>query len=88
MRQTTAAAIAGSAVISAQLTGGRWNPSPAQPRTAAWYLALRKPSFTPPGPVFGLAWTALDGLLGYGGYRLLTAPPSSRRNIALKARGR
>lgn len=85
MRQTTAAALAGSAVISAQLTGRQWNPSPTHPRTAAWYLALRKPSFTPPGPVFGVAWTVLDALLGYGGYRLLMAPPSSRRTIALGA---
>ena len=85
MRQTTAAALAGSAVIAAQLTGARSNPSPSHPRTAAWYAALRKPSFTPPGPVFGLAWTGLDALLGYGGYRLLIAPPSSRRSLALSS---
>ena len=85
MRSTVAAALAGSAIITAQLTGARYSPTPNHPRTAAWYAALRKPSFTPPGPVFGLAWTGLDALLGYGGYRLLTAPPSSRRTIALGA---
>ena len=85
MRQTTAAALAGSAVIAAQVSGARYNPSPAHPGTAAWYAALRKPSFTPPGPVFGLAWTALDALLGYGGYRLLLARPSDKRTVALGA---
>jgi tryptophan-rich sensory protein len=83
MRPTQAAALAGVAVITAQLTGARSNPSPAHPRTAAWYAALRKPSFTPPGPVFGLAWTGLDALLGYAGYRLLIAPPSRQRPVAL-----
>ena len=83
MRQTTAAALAGAAVMTAQLSGARYNPTPAHPRTAAWYAALRKPSFTPPGPVFGLAWTGLDALLGYAGYRLLRAEPSARRSSAL-----
>ena len=83
MRHLTAATLSGSAVLAAQLTGARHNPSPAHPRTASWYAALRKPSFTPPGPVFGLAWTGLDALLGYAGYRLLRAQPSARRNTAL-----
>jgi benzodiazapine receptor len=85
MRHTTAAALAGSAVIAAQLTGAQYNPGPGHPRTAAWYAALRKPGFTPPGPVFGAAWTGLDALLGYAGYRLLVARPSPRRNLALGA---
>lgn len=85
MRHSTAAALAGSAVIAAQFSGARYSPAPNHPGTAAWYAALRKPSFTPPGIVFGLAWTGLDALLGYGGYRLLTAPPSPRRSTALGA---
>jgi tryptophan-rich sensory protein len=85
MRQTTAAALAGSAVIAAQLNGARYSPTPGHPRTAAWYAALRKPSFTPPGPVFGIAWTGLDALLAYGGYRLLLARPSQKRSWALGA---
>jgi benzodiazapine receptor len=83
MDKVAASALAGGAVVSAQIIGGRFGPTPAHPRTAAWYAALKKPSFTPPGPVFGLAWTALDGLLGYAGYRLLRAPPGARRNAAL-----
>jgi benzodiazapine receptor len=83
MRHATAAVMAGSAVMAAQLSGARYSPTPGHPRTAAWYAALRKPAFTPPGPVFGVAWTALDALLGYGGYRLLVARPSNKRTVAL-----
>ena len=87
MRTTSAALLAGSAVIAAQLIGRRHNPTPDHPRTAAWYAGLRKPSFTPPGPVFAVAWTALDALLGYSGYRMLTARPSPYRTAGLGAWG-
>jgi tryptophan-rich sensory protein len=83
MKQTEAALLSGTAVATAQLLGARWSPSPNHPRTAAWYAALRKPSFTPPGPVFAIAWTGLDVLLGYSGYRLLTARASPTRTAAL-----
>lgn len=83
MQKILAASIAAGAVVTAQLCGGRFAPTPARPRTALWYAALRKPSFTPPGPVFGAAWTGLDALLGYSGYRLLIAPRSTPRVLAL-----
>lgn len=83
MNKTTALLLAGSAVATAQIIGGLRGPTPGQPATAAWYARLRKPTFTPPGPVFGAAWTCLDGLLGYAGYRLLTRPASRARTMAL-----
>ncbi len=83
MDRIAASALAGGAVVAAQVTGGRFGPTPNRPRTAAWYAALRKPGFTPPGPVFGIAWTGLDALLGYAGYRLLAARPGAARNAAL-----
>lgn len=83
MNKTAAAAIATTAVVVAHANGGSRAPTPSHPRTAAWYARLRKPSFTPPGPVFGIAWTALDGLLGYTGYRLLTARASNARTVSL-----
>ena len=85
MNRTQAALTATATVATAQLLGARYNPSPAHPGTAAWYAALRKPSFTPPGPVFGAAWTGLDALLAYSGYRLLSAPANRKRNTALAA---
>ena len=83
MKTGTAPALAGGAVALAQMSGRRWSPTPDHPRTAAWYAALRKPSYTPPGPVFAVAWTGLDLLLGYSGMRLLTARPGPKRSVAL-----
>jgi translocator protein len=83
MNRTLTAIIAISAVAAAQASGRRWSPTPDHPRTARWYASLRKPSFTPPGPVFGVAWTALDALLAYNGYRLLGAPSGRSRTAAL-----
>lgn len=85
MRNGLAAIMASSAVALAQFTGARSSPTPNHPGTAAWYAALRKPSFTPPGPVFGIAWTGLDILLGFAGYRLLTSKPDRTRTVALTA---
>ncbi len=83
MDRVSASVVAGAAMVTAQWAGGRYGPTPNNPRTASWYASLRKPGFTPPGPVFGLAWTALDALLGYAGYRLMAARPSPMRNAAL-----
>lgn len=85
MRNGTAAVLAGGAVAVAQGIGAQANPSPDHPRTAAWYKSLAKPSATPPGPVFGVAWTGLDLLLGYAGFRLMKARPSPARSTALVA---
>ena len=85
MNKSLAAALAGTAVAGAQLAGRRYSPTPDHPRTAAWYAALRKPLYTPPGPVFGVAWTVLDALHGYAGFRLLSAPSSGWRTAALAA---
>ena len=83
MRRDLAAALAATAVVGAQLAGRRYGPTPDHPRTAAWYRSLRKPAFTPPGPVFGIVWTGLDALMGYAGFRLLAARRSRARNVAL-----
>lgn len=85
MQRNLAAAVAGVAAVGALLGGSQFNPGPQHPRTAAWYARLEKPDFTPPGPVFGIAWTALDGLLAYTGYRLLTRAPSGAKTIAVGA---
>ena len=85
MRKGTAVMLAGGAVVSALLAGRRYSPTPDHPGTALWYARLEKPSYTPPGPVFGVAWTILDGLMWFAGYRLLTRRRSPARQRAIAA---
>ena len=58
-------------------------PSPQHPRTLAWYLSLREPSFKPPDWVFPVAWTAIEATQALAAYRLLRAPRSASRTRAL-----
>ena len=85
MKDPLAAVIAFGTVIAATTAGGRHGPQ--RPINGIWYAALRKPSYTPPGPAFGAAWTVLDGLLATAGYRLMTKPRSPARTLALAGWG-
>lgn len=78
-----AAAIAGGALAAAALVGRRYSPDRKHPEIRRWYRGLDKPGFTPPDPVFGLVWPALESLLAVGGYRLLREPASTERAAAL-----
>lgn len=72
------------AVVSAALViGKRTSPGPDHPRTRSWYRRLEKPGFTPPTPVYPIAWTAIEASLAYGGYRLLRSKASPERTAAL-----
>lgn len=83
MEPIVAATVAVGSVVGAALIGGRSSPTPDHPRTRRWYRNLEKPGFTPPPPVYGVAWTGIQAGLAYGGYRLLRRPPSQRRTLAL-----
>ena len=48
-----------------------------------WFDALQKPSFMPPGYLFGIVWPILYALLGIALAMILAAPPSPRRKVAL-----
>ena len=78
-----AGAIALGTVVGAALVGGRSSPTPDHPRTRRWYKDLEKPGFTPPPPVYGVAWTAIQAGLAVGGYRLMRRAPSPQRTLAL-----
>ena len=75
-------AVAGAVALVAW-SGQRFAPTPAHPRTLGWYVRLRKPGFTPPGPVFGAGWGLIETCLAYGGYRLLRRPSSPSRDAAV-----
>ncbi len=79
----TAGALAIGAVTAALIIGGRASPTPDHPRTRRWYKGLRKPGFTPPSPVYAVAWTGIQASMAYGCYRLLRADRSPERNSAL-----
>ena len=61
--------------LSGQLSGSGYGN--------AWFDALAKPGFMPPGWVFGAAWTALYVLLGLALAMLLHARGARRRGRAL-----
>ena len=44
----------------------------------AWYAALRKPDWTPPGWVFGPVWTLLYVLMGTAAWRVARQPRPGR----------
>lgn len=78
-----AASVAVGVLGLSALVGRRNAPDPSHPRIDRWYHRLRKPPFTPPDPVFGAIWPVLETAAALGGYRLLRAEPSSRRNVAV-----
>jgi len=85
MKNPLAALLSFGSVLAATTAGGRYGPQ--RPVNGIWYAMLRKPSYTPPGPAFGAAWTVLDGLLATTGYRLMNAPRSPARTLALAGWG-
>ncbi len=50
---------------------------------STWYPSLIKPSWTPPGWLFGPIWTILYLMIAISGWLIFTAEYSSRRTIAL-----
>lgn len=49
----------------------------------AWFAALEKPFFMPPGWAFGLVWPLLYALMGIALAMVLAQPRSDRRRTAL-----
>jgi translocator protein len=49
----------------------------------AWFAQLAKPTWMPPGWVFGAVWTVLYGLIAIAGWKLWRSEPSGARRMAL-----
>lgn len=52
-------------------------------RPDAWFQHLVKPSWNPPGWVFGPVWALLYGAIAVAGWRLWQAEPSTARTASL-----
>jgi translocator protein len=86
-RSTSLTPIQAGSIVTGTLGFTSWlaalhPPTPNNPETFLWYQALRKPGWTPPGPVIGGVWTTIQAGLAWGGYRLLRQPRTPRRDAA------
>ena len=75
--------IAVVAVIAIELLGGASGWLSNSGYGNAWFDALQKPSFMPPGWVFGVVWPILYALLGIALAMIQAEPSSPRRQAAL-----
>jgi tryptophan-rich sensory protein len=82
LSRPVAAALAASAIVAPALVSLSDGPTRSL-STMVWYALLRKPRFNPPNVVFPIVWTALDGVLAVGAYRLARRPSTPQRNRAL-----
>ena len=71
------------AVLTIELLGGASGWLSNSGYGNAWFDALEKPSFMPPGWLFGLVWPILYAMLGIAVAMILVEPPSPRRWAAL-----
>jgi benzodiazapine receptor len=59
--------------------GGLWTG----PEIGGWYRALAKPSFNPPGWIFGPVWTTLYLLMAIAAWRVTGVSASTPRTLGL-----
>src|SRR4051795_10865597 len=71
------------AVIAIELVGGLSGWLSNSGYGNSWFDALEKPSFMPPGWLFGVVWPILYALLGISVAMILAEPPSETRRNGL-----
>ena len=70
-------------VVGIELVGGLSGWASNSGYGNPWFDALQKPSFMPPGWLFGVVWPILYALLGIALAMILAEPSSPRRGTAL-----
>lgn len=75
--------IAAIAAIAIELLGGLSGWLSNSGFGNGWFDSLDKPSFMPPGAVFGIVWPILYVLLGVSVAMVIAQPPSPRRTFGL-----
>ena len=75
--------IAVATVIGIELIGGLSGWISNSGYGNGWFDALEKPSFMPPGWLFGVVWPLLYALLGVALAMVLAEPASDRRKLGL-----
>jgi tryptophan-rich sensory protein len=83
LSRPAAAALAATAIVAPALVS-ICDRSSRSLSNRIWYAVLRKPRFDPPRAVSTVVWTALDGALAYGAYRIARLPDTPERNRALR----
>jgi len=83
LSKPAAALLAAAAIAAPALAARADRPTPRNLGTRIWYALLRKPAFTPPDRVYPLVWSAIDGALAIGAWRLARKPATPQRNRAL-----
>jgi len=76
--------IAIPAVIAIELLGGASGWLSQSGYGNRWFDALQKPSFMPPGYLFGIVWPILYAMLGVALALVVVERTSDRRSLALK----
>ena len=69
------------------LTGGIAGYITSDDSGGSWYHSLQKPTFQPPGWVFGPVWTTLYLLMGISLFLIWKSAPTRERTIALAVFG-
>jgi len=70
-------------VVAIELLGGASGWLSNSGYGNAWFDALEKPLFMPPGWVFGVVWPILYGLMGIAVALIVAQPRSDRRRLGL-----
>ncbi|GAA3940392.1 hypothetical protein GCM10023085_22320 [Actinomadura viridis] len=72
-----------ASMVTAAATAGALGTDPR----SRWYAELRKPSWQPPPPVYGIVWTPLYGLIAYAGARAIDRADGAERRALWRAFG-